>query len=78
MEKTLTPGMNPGQMESDRKKGWHTTPNMLTEGEHHDLFDGGGPEVGNPYDIDPMGEEYHDVTFVGGKSSTPSGGQHDK
>lgn len=56
------PGMNDDLAYADRA-GWQTSVAMLTGGcsEEYDLF--GGPEVGNQYDLDPMGEERGMTTF---------------
>jgi hypothetical protein len=56
------PGMNEAQEKKDRA-GFHTTVENVTGGETKDVGDGCGPEVGNPYDGDPMGEEYAGVTY---------------
>ncbi len=56
------PGMDDGQAQKDRG-GFDTTVEQLTgHGPQKDFLDGGGPQVGNPYDDDPMGEEYKGVS----------------
>ena len=62
LKKTMTPGMDEGQAQKDRG-GFRTEVEYLTGGTSYDADEGGGPEVGNPYDVDPMGEEYHGVTY---------------
>ena len=58
------PGMDDQQAALDRK-GYTTTVDMVTgKGMVVAMNDMGGPEVGNPYCEDPMGEEYNAVTFV--------------
>ena len=62
-ERNVEPGMDDPQAAEDRR-GWKTTVDMVTgKGLVAAANDGGGPEVGNQYDTDPMGEEYADVTF---------------
>jgi hypothetical protein len=59
----IEPGMDDPQAAADRK-GYQTTVDMVTgKGMVHAANDGGGPEVGNQYDADPMGEEYGAVTY---------------
>jgi len=57
-------GMNEEVMDSDRG-GWVTSVEMLTGGVAHDWYCFGGLEVGNQYDMDPMGEERDMTTFNG-------------
>ena len=64
-EKRMTPGMDDGQAHRDRG-GWTIPVEALTGPMPYDWDDGGGPVVGNPYDGDAMGEEYHPVTYTGG------------
>ena len=74
MAKNLEPGMDDPQAEADRK-GWQTTVNMLTgAGERKDFTAGAGPEVGNNYDADPLGEEYGAVTYNTADGAGTSGG----
>ena len=61
--KNLTPGMDKAQIDADRK-GFRTTVQNVTGGETMDLGDDSGPEVGNAYGNDPMGEERSNITFV--------------
>ncbi len=56
------PGMNDDVMLSDRA-GYTTSVEMLTGGAPHEWDMFGGPEVGNQYDLDPMGEERGMTTF---------------
>lgn len=58
-------GMNDEMMESDRG-GWVTSVEMVTGGQAFDWYCFGGLEVGNPYDMDPMGEVRDNKTFEGG------------
>lgn len=55
-------GMNDEMMDHDRG-GFTTSTEMLTGGVSHEWYCFGGLEVGNPYDLDPMGEERTDATF---------------
>jgi len=65
------PGMDDPQAAADRR-GFKTTVQMVTgAGDVVAMNDGGGPEVGNQYDADPMGEEYTAITFP---SSEPDWG----
>lgn len=66
--KNQNPGMDEAQAQKDRG-GFHIESEMTTGGKSisHDELPH-GPEVGNPYDGDPLGEEYEAVTFKGGKS----------
>ena|ERR1035437_4735144 len=65
------PGMNDQQAAADRK-GFQTTMEMVTgKGRVVAANDGGGPEVGNPYDTTLMGEDYMPVTYP---SSEPDWG----
>ena len=61
-------GMNEEVMDSDRG-GWVTSTEMVTGGVAHDWYCFGGLEVGNQYDLDPMGEERTETTF----NSSPEG-----
>ena len=64
MATIFEPGMDDDQAQEDRK-GWKIPSGMPTgDNEVRAYSDGGGPEVGNPYDLDPMGEEYHPVTYA--------------
>lgn len=56
------PGMNDDLAQSDRA-GWTTSEAMLTGGQTMDWGALGSLEVGNCYDLDPMGEERKDTTF---------------
>ena len=57
------PGMDDDQAQHDRNN-WDTTVPNLTKGENVMAFGGPvGQEVGIGYDIDPLGEEYHPVTY---------------
>lgn len=58
-------GMNDEMMESDRG-GFVTSVEMVTGGQAFDWYCFGGLEVGNPYDMDPMGEVRDNQTFSGG------------
>jgi hypothetical protein len=55
-------GMNDDLAYADRA-GWETSVEMLTGGSAHDWDVFGGLEVGNQYDLDPMGEERAMTTF---------------
>src|SRR5271165_1960871 len=59
----LEPGMNHEQQRKDAA-GYSTDLDMLTGGILCDAMMGGGPEVGNAYDKDPLGENRHMVTFT--------------
>lgn len=72
------PGMDDPQAAMDRR-GFVITDEMVTgKGRVVAMNDGGGPEVGNPYDCDPMGEEYEPLAYPasepdwGGASMAPS------
>ena len=65
LNKTMTPGMDENQAQQDRG-GFRTKIEYLTGGVSYNWDDGGGPEVGNPYDGDPMGENYQAVTYAKG------------
>jgi hypothetical protein len=78
MARNLEPGMDDPQAQADRK-GWQTTVASLTGAGEANLSyeDRAGPEVGNNYDIDPLGEEYSPVTYTqstsqGSASAGPS------
>ena len=59
------PGMDPEQAQSDRY-GYKTSVDMVTgKGRLAALGEGAGPEVGNAYDEDPLGEEFANVTYRG-------------
>lgn len=55
-------GMNDDLAYSDRA-GWTTSVEMVTTGKPMAMFALGGLEVGNQYDLDPMGEEREMTTF---------------
>lgn len=55
-------GMNDELAYSDRA-GWQTSIAMLTGGQPMDWDELGALEVGNQYDLDPMGEERGKTTF---------------
>ena len=55
-------GMNDDLAYSDRA-GWTTSVEMVTTGVPVDMFTLGGLEVGNNYDLDPMGEDRSMTTF---------------
>ncbi len=72
------PGMDDPQAAMDRK-GFVITDDMVTgKGRVVAMNDGGGPEVGNPYDGTLMGEDYTPISYPssepdwGGMSSGPS------
>ena len=59
----IEPGMDDPQAAVDRR-GYVIGVDMVTgKGMVAAANDGGGPEVGNAYDSDPMGEEYSPVTY---------------
>ena len=60
------PNGHQAQAQADRK-GWKTTTTMVTGGEQQDALALAGPEVGNPYDEDEMGENRGRVTYRGKK-----------
>ena len=63
------PAMDPEQAQADRH-GYMTTVEMVTgKGRLAMLGDGAGPEVGNAYDEDPLGEEFANITFRGKKGA---------
>lgn len=62
------PGMNDDLAYADRA-GYQTSVEMLTTGRPEDWSMFGGPEVGNQYDLDPMGEERSMTTFSHGDPS---------
>lgn len=63
--KTVAPAMNEGQAQSDRVN-WKIPAGMTTgNSDIVDALAGGGPEVGNNYDGDPLGENYGGVTYGG-------------
>lgn len=55
-------GMNDDLAYADRA-GWQTSVAMLTGGQPMDWDDLGALEVGNQYDLDPMGEDRGMTTF---------------
>ena len=59
-------GVNEEMMERDRG-GFTTDVAMLTGGVAHEWDAFGGLEVGNQYDMDPMGEERTETTFNSGE-----------
>lgn len=59
-------GMDEEQAQKDRA-GFTTTVENVTTGVKKPFDEGGGMEVGNPYDADPMGESKSGVTYGGGK-----------
>jgi len=61
----LEPGMNDELAYSDRA-GWTTSVEMLTGGATMNWDELGGPEVGNQYDLDVMGEDRSMTTFSSG------------
>jgi len=61
-------GMNDDLAYSDRA-GWQTSVAMLTGGQPMDWDELGALEVGNQYDLDPMGEDRGKTTF---SDSVPS------
>lgn len=63
-EKVKEPGMDEGQAQKDRG-GFRTTVENLTGGTTGMVGDGAGPEVGNPYSNDPLGEERDDNLTYG-------------
>lgn len=63
--KTTAPAMDDPQAQSDRM-GWTIPPGMPTgNSDRMDAMMGGGPEVGNNFDEDPLGEEFKNVTYGG-------------
>lgn len=80
----LEPGMNDDLAYEDRA-GFCTSIEMLTTGSPQDWNDFSGPEVGNPYDMDPMGEERTMMTFGAdskalghiGEAATEAGGHQE-
>jgi hypothetical protein len=56
------PGMNDDLAYADRA-GFNTSVEMLTTGSPQDWTDFGTPDVGNPYDLDGMGEARSNRTF---------------
>lgn len=59
-------GVNDEVMDSDRG-GFVTSVEMITGGQAYDWDCFGGLEVGNQYDMDPMGEERDMTTFNSGE-----------
>jgi hypothetical protein len=55
-------GMNDDVAYNDRS-GYTTSVEMVTGGQAADWYCFGGLEVGNQYDLDPMGEERQKTTF---------------
>jgi hypothetical protein len=73
----LTPGMD-HEMQREDAVGYSTDMEMLTGGVLADAMACGGPEVGNPRDRDPMGEEYNPLTWdasMGMPTGSIGGGQ---
>ena len=67
------PGMDDPQAAADRR-GFKTTMEMVTgAGMVVAMNDMGGPEVGNQYDVDPMGEDYSAVTYPGSEPDWGAG-----
>jgi len=77
----LEPGMDDEQAQTDRH-GWRTSVDFVTgKGMLVEAMSAGGPEVGNQFDTDPLGEEYSAITYpasvamppgkIGGGSSGP-------
>ena len=62
--KVKEPGMDEAQAQKDRQ-GFTTTVEMITGGMKKMVGDGTGPEVGNQYDTDPLGEERNDDLVYG-------------
>lgn len=66
IEKKMEPGMDDPQAQTDRS-GWTIGAGMPTgNSDRVSVMAGGGPEVGNNYDEDPLGEEYKKVTYSSG------------
>jgi len=72
MGKTREPGMDESQAQMDRE-GFTTSVEMITGGVKKMVGDMSGPEVGNQYDLDPLGEERTD-DLVYGPGTNPSKG----
>ena len=58
-------GMDEELMKKDRS-GYTTTTQMVTGGTFEDGLIDIGAEVANPYDEDPLGEDYKGVTYNSG------------
>ena len=59
------PAMDPAQAQADRH-GYQTTVDMVIgKGRLAAVGDGAGPEVGNAYDEDSLGEEFANITYRG-------------
>lgn len=69
-KRNLEPGMDAPQLDKDRA-GYRTTTTMVTGGEEEDVGECAGPEVGNPYSNDPMGEDREMITWT--ESDTTGG-----
>jgi hypothetical protein len=68
------PGMNDEQRKADAIT-WKVDPKMMFEGELKELGCYEGPQVGNPFSGDAMGEERMKITYAkGGKGKTPGPG----
>lgn len=60
------PGMDKAQRVADSKT-WAVDVADITRGKFMHPDDMSGPVVGNPYDMDELGEEREHVTWPGGK-----------
>lgn len=69
-ERVQAPGMDDSQAQSDRVGWTRTQASVLGPGEPRDYQAMAGPEVGNQYDRDPMGEEYEAVTYTASEPDT--------
>jgi hypothetical protein len=69
-EKVKEPGMDEAQAQMDRQ-GFRTSVEMITGGVRKMVGEGTGPEVGNQYDVDPLGEE-RDDNLVYGSGTNPT------
>ena len=67
-ERVQNPAMDDAQAQMDRVGWTRTQASVLGPGESRDYAAMAGPEVGNQYDADPMGEDYSAVTY---RSSEP-------
>lgn len=71
-DKKNEPGMDDPQAEKDRA-GWEIDSGFpVGKNRSAHFCDGAGPEVGNPYDYDGLGEEYSAVTY-GKEPDYPAG-----
>ena len=66
-------GMNDDLAYADRA-GWNTSVEMLTGGSPHDWTDFSSIEVGNPYDLDAMGEDRSDISYMDSMAKGHIGG----